>query len=317
MTTNPIDALHGDAFLVILGDAPSMEDQLAQLSPDLLSDWTPESVPPPAQTEWTGGGLLWRYRPSKEVARLAGEARLVCGAKRPWANIEELAAFAVEEAALLAEAHATDFNIASARPDSPAPGLRTTAADVIELHGAADVLASSLLWSMQSGATGGLAEGRQTDHKSAVTGSVAVGAFALLMIDHAAYAMHVGHPVAAVELLSIGAQAFAYASMDDAHSMAARQAYKARKDAAKSGASEAAKARHRRLDPVRREIIDLYRSGAFKSANQAAHELVEHAMELARQCGAPLAPSNAQQTVYRWLLKADKGADSLPHGGAI
>lgn len=66
----------------------------------------------------------------------------------------------------------------------------------------------------------------------------------------------------------------------------------------------AANKSHEGLKLVRSEIIEEYQCGEYKSKRQASFFLAPKAIELSKSCNRPLIESNAQRTVYDWLLKS-------------
>ena len=68
------------------------------------------------------------------------------------------------------------------------------------------------------------------------------------------------------------------------------------------GAAGAAK-RHSPTKALREYALSLYEPSQWKSANQAAHELMERIMVHGRSINATLAPSNAQRTIAEWFRK--------------
>jgi len=68
------------------------------------------------------------------------------------------------------------------------------------------------------------------------------------------------------------------------------------------GAAGAAK-RHSPIRALREYAVSLYDPNEWKSANQAAHELMDKIMAHGRSINARLAPSNAQRTIAEWFRK--------------
>ncbi len=68
------------------------------------------------------------------------------------------------------------------------------------------------------------------------------------------------------------------------------------------GAAGAAK-RHSPTRALREYAVSLYEPDEWKSANQAAHELMDKIMTHGRSINARLAPSNAQRTIAEWFRK--------------
>lgn len=61
--------------------------------------------------------------------------------------------------------------------------------------------------------------------------------------------------------------------------------------------------RHSPIRALRDYAISLYDPREWKSANQAAHELMDKIMTHGRSINARLAPSNAQRTIAEWFRK--------------
>ena len=68
------------------------------------------------------------------------------------------------------------------------------------------------------------------------------------------------------------------------------------------GAAGAAK-RHSPIKALREYAVSLYEPADWKSANQAAHDLMPKIMAHGRSINARLAPSNAQRTIAEWFRK--------------
>ena len=68
------------------------------------------------------------------------------------------------------------------------------------------------------------------------------------------------------------------------------------------GAAGAAK-RHSPMRALREYALSLYEPCEWKSANQAAHELMNKIMDHGRSLNASLIPSNAQRTIAEWFRK--------------
>lgn len=215
-------------FLVILGDETGHEmlEALAEVSTYLVNAYTPGLVATPLAQRWTVGGLLWSCRPGREVARLAAQARQGCGAGRTWAQVQEMAAFAVDELQRHAQARADELNAAMNEDGAlvvtfgdEEPELSSSGAQV-ELHGAAAILGAALLWSRQGDCN--------PPPAGDLTGNQVLSAFALLLLDHAVHAVEAGDASGAADYLAAGAQALNFSMMDAAQLDAARSAFKAR-----------------------------------------------------------------------------------------
>ncbi|MGF6610629.1 hypothetical protein OKW45_005551 [Paraburkholderia sp. WSM4175] len=74
-----------------------------------------------------------------------------------------------------------------------------------------------------------------------------------------------------------------------------------RKNAAKGGL-----ARNALFRQLREWIVERYKAGTWNSPHQASHELESAAIEQAKILGTNLSPYRAQQTIYEWLLAAEK-----------
>jgi len=66
----------------------------------------------------------------------------------------------------------------------------------------------------------------------------------------------------------------------------------------------AANKSHEGLKLIKSKVIEEYQSGEYKSKHQASICLASRAVELSKSCNRPLSQSNAQRTVYEWLLKS-------------
>jgi hypothetical protein len=166
------------------------------------------------------GGLLWRVHVGSEVSRLAAKAREACGPKRKWSEVEDLAHYAQVELQLIADQHAEEWR-------GEFPTSTTSGADMIALHGPADVLAWGLLWSLKNQDAPSLKD-RPRPSVEAITSNQVVASFALLMIDHAVFDMTKGRPASALEFLSVGASALHFATMDATQSKVAAEAFRTR-----------------------------------------------------------------------------------------
>lgn len=66
-----------------------------------------------------------------------------------------------------------------------------------------------------------------------------------------------------------------------------------------------AKKRHAPQAELRKWATEKYRAKKWQSANEAAHALTAEVVAHSITIGAFLKPSNAQRTIYSWLLKSD------------
>ncbi len=235
-------------------------------------------------------GLLWRTSVSTEVARLAARARAVCGAERPWSEVVEIAEYAGWELDLRAEKLADDWRRAIAESTM-------TATSVILVHGPAEILAWGLLWSLNNPETGTALKDRPVPPAIAITSSQTLAAFALLMIDHAVYDMSKGRSVTALELLSIGGSALAYATMDKAQSDAAKQLFNERSARGLAGA----KGKWSSISEHQTDALRMANEGRYKSRIDAARTIAQN---LVKASPAGKDEFYTVETIDGWLKKA-------------
>ncbi|KQU78173.1 hypothetical protein ASE08_02315 [Rhizobacter sp. Root16D2] len=258
-----------------------------------------------AQTE--GGssfypdGLLWRFDPGREVSRLASRALVVCGERRSWVEVRQIAQFAMEELDAIAEGHAEQWRREFSRP--------MTATRIIQEHGAAEVLAWGRLWSLQSAE----ANNRSKASAVALSDDQIVAAFALLMVDHAAHELHGAHPTTAAEFLSIAGSALAFATMD----RASHEAEKQRFDQASARGRTGATARWTTATDHRAEALRMAKEGKFRTRIEAARRI---AQDLVKAKHGETEEFYTPETIDAWLkdanwkpaAKAEKGEGHNP-----
>ena len=68
--------------------------------------------------------------------------------------------------------------------------------------------------------------------------------------------------------------------------------------------AKGASIRHLPMATLKGWAVARYRSGSWKSANAAAHSLVDEVLAHGRTIGAHLAPENAQRTIAEWFRKS-------------
>jgi len=67
-----------------------------------------------------------------------------------------------------------------------------------------------------------------------------------------------------------------------------------------------AQKRHAKTTELKEWTLRKYEAGAWKSANQAASELVSEVLEQSQKTGANLTKSNAQRTIAEWIRESKK-----------
>jgi hypothetical protein len=127
-------------------------------------------------------------------------------------------------------------------------------------------------------------------------------AMALVWIDRAMSAARAGRAVDAAQLAAASGVALVVPNMDATSIAESARARLIRRETAK----RAADSLHEPMRAVRSMIVERYRAGNYRSANQAAFDLAPLAIEHSRHCVKPLSPFNAQKTVHGWLLAASK-----------
>ncbi|WP_186155899.1 hypothetical protein [Burkholderia gladioli] len=74
----------------------------------------------------------------------------------------------------------------------------------------------------------------------------------------------------------------------------------------RTNSSKGGLARAEKYEALKKWAVDLYRKSNWKSAHQASHELKDDVMNHGKTIGVSLTKNRAQQTIYSWLLEADK-----------
>lgn len=62
--------------------------------------------------------------------------------------------------------------------------------------------------------------------------------------------------------------------------------------------------RHEKTKELKAWTLQKYKAGTWKSANQAASDLVSEVLVQSQKIGANLAKSNAQRTIAEWIRKS-------------
>ena len=132
-------------FLIITGIDLEAHREWADWHTEDSEWWVLDEDRRTDRNEWRAGGLIWSFQPGRETARLGALARVGAGEHHSWDAIQSIAAYAWEEIRWIAEKRATEASL-----DLPDDMPAATAEAMMEMHGSAAILASALLWGMQT-----------------------------------------------------------------------------------------------------------------------------------------------------------------------